>query len=379
MRRILIAGVLLGMGLLYTHPITVDGDPSDWIGSLPGVDEFHYSAGEGIWHDAEGDDLGDGGDAPNAPDDPGPYTYPDTSLFLGTEADLVEWRITVDTSAQMIYFLIKNAGYDVIWTPWVGIAIDLDHEYGSGQVWLPEMADLKVDSLNAWEYLIRLWNNNIQVNDPLWNDVTYSSVVVFDTANDVIEVGWDVSQLVPNPFDFEIFYVTVYAGLEEFGAFREVDSTSSLWHAGGGITGETDPDVYDLCFVDSADQSNDLNSYTASDVAVIRPTTVGQIIMSFLSVGEGNGDEKDFRIELSVSPSVIRRYARISFEVEEKAMVTIKLFDISGRSIDTLLNSQVDAGSHEFVIDTRTLKDGVYFLILEASGKRKVEKMAILR
>ena len=312
MKKILITGVLMGLRILYSHPITVDGDPSDWIGTPPGVDSFHYSSGEGIWNDAVGDDLGDGGDAPYAADNPGPYTYPDTSLFLGTEADIVEWRITVDTSSQMIYFLVKNAGYDVIWTPWVGIAIDLDHEYTSGQVWLPETADLKVDSINAWEYLIRLWNNTIRVNDPEWNNVTYGSVVVFDTTNDLIEIGWDVSQLTPNPFDFEVFYVTVYSGLEEFGAFREVDSISSLWHAGGGIAGESDPDVYDLCFVDSGDQANDLNNYTDTEVATIRPTTVGQIILSSLGVKENMRREFPSKINLSISPNIIRRYAKRS-------------------------------------------------------------------
>jgi len=379
MKRVLVAGVILGLGILYSHSIVVDGDPSDWIGTIPGVDQFQYSAGEGIWNDAVGDDLGDGGDAPYVADDPGPYTYPDTSLFLTTEADIVEWRITVDTAAQMIYFLVKNGGYDVIWTPWVGIAIDLDHEYGSGQVWLPEMADLKVDSINAWEYMIRLWNNTVQVNDPLWNDVTYASIVVFDTANDLIEVGWDVSQLTPNPFDFEIFYVTVYAGLEEFGAFREVDSTSSLWHAGGGITGETDPDVYDLCFVESTDQPNDLNSYTNSEVAVVRPSTVGQIIMSFLKVGEGEGKAPPSQMSLSISPNILRRYAKVKFSIERSERVTLSISDVSGRIIDTLLKNRVNAGEHELVIDTKSIRDGIYFVILEAKGERKVKKIAILR
>lgn len=377
MKSILIIFAVFSITFLFAHPITVDGDPSDWVGSPPPVDSLAYSSGEAIWTDALNDDVGDGGDAPNAMDDPGPYTYPDTSLFLGTEADMAEWRMTIDTSAHMVYFLVKINNFDVIWTPWVGIAVDLDHEYGAGQIWLPEMADLKVDSLNAWEYVLKLTSNGIIVQDQNWNDVTGSSVVVFDTATNTIEVGWDISALSPNPLDFGIWYLTVYSGLEEFGACREVDSTSSLWHAGGGIAGEPDPDIYDLCFVPSSDQPNDLNNYTDTEVAIIRPTTVGIINLSNLAIEEGRRDANP--IVALLTPTVTGNYLLLRLNTVRAGYTKIKIVRPSGEVVGILMSGFLKRGNHTYKFNTSNLSNGVYFLVVENQGFKASRKFIVLR
>jgi hypothetical protein len=265
MNRLIVVCILFMVLPLWSHPITVDGDPSDWIGTPPGVDSFTVDMGEGIWTDSMDDDLGDGGDAPNAADNPGPYTYPTDASFLGTEADIVEWRVTAEPLNNKLYFLVKINDFEETWIPMVAILLDLDHVAGSGNNWFPNEADLLVSPINSWEYCVVLFDNQIVVYDTAWNVVTGASEVSFSTVNDVIEAGVDVSGWDIDPFTTTIYF-TVGAGLQDYGNFREVDSLESQWQGGGGIGPGgsypwTDPDIYDICFVPAANQPENLNMY----------------------------------------------------------------------------------------------------------------------
>lgn len=375
---------------LGAHPITVDGDPSDWVGVPPaGPDQFGYSAAEAIWTDAVGDDLGDGGDAPNALDDPGPYAYPDTSLFQGTEADILVFRITSDPVDTMLYFLVELAGFSLTWQPMVVVCMDLDHVTGSGEIWIPQNADLQVSPENAWEYAVVLWDNQVRVFDSTWTEVTGNSVAVFDTAHGVIEAGVDVRSF-PQIFGGTVYF-TVASGLQDFGNFREVDSTASTWQGGGGIgmngSGDppywADPDVYDLCFVASADQANDLNGYSDGSSggpvapSVIRPTTVQPVNLAQTVGVRENGEESLPRqISLRVVNNPARGLAHLYFGLPSQAHVDLSVFDASGRRVERLIHRELGPGHYTGIFRG---KEGVYFAVLRADSVKRVVKLILIR
>ena len=64
------------VNLVYAHSIIVDGDASDWIGTPGAEGTLVFSGQEAIWNDYADDDIGDGGDALLASDNPSAYTYP---------------------------------------------------------------------------------------------------------------------------------------------------------------------------------------------------------------------------------------------------------------------------------------------------------------
>lgn len=295
MRKIVVVASLLLWANLYAHSVIVDGDPTDWIGNIINATDTGYiDGGEAIWLDAQGDDIGDGGDAPYAQDNPEGYTYPTDTSFTGGEADIIQFRLTADT--RNLYFLVKLDSFRSVYYPMVVITIDIDHTPGSGQIWLPQSADVLVDSLIQWEYAIILADNSIKVLDSAWTDITDSvaAQAVFNPNGGYIEAGLNARLLSPNVDIFDTtVYLTCAAGLNEFGHFKEVDSISTQWHGGGGLgTNGTDtsiywvePDVYDLAFVSDTDQINDLNTYNDSTMtpAVIRPTSVMEVNMRYVS------------------------------------------------------------------------------------------------
>lgn len=373
---IVILAIVMVRGVAYAHPITVDGDPSDWVGAPPPQDQFTYSGGEAIWADAADDDLGDGGDAPYASDNPEPYSYPTDSQFLGTEADMVEWRYTFDQGANKLYFLVKINNFDLTWMPFVGIAIDLNHIPGSGQEWLGGYASLKVDSTIFWEYIILLKDNQIVVYDTAWDSVGGENEVVFDTLNNTIEVGVDVSQWSPNPItDVDSMYFVVYSGLQDFGNMRGVDSVASQWQGGGGTDSWTDPNVYDLCFVPADDQANDLNNYTDSTASVVRATSAKLVQNSLMGIEE-NGDivvPADFHVR-----SITRNGLTLNFSLPSASHVTVEVYSVSGRLVSRPVDERMDGGNHQLFLPLN-LKSGIYIVRMKMGTHSYFEKIAVVR
>lgn len=278
------AALLLGTHA-WAHPITVDGNASDWVGVPGGVDTWVYNAGEGIWHDAVGDDNGDGGDAPLAPDNPSAYMYPTDTTFHGFEADIREFRVTADQAANKLYFLIR-VNYATVWVPLIGICADIDHIPGSGQSDCGAYGEVNVSPENEWEYLIVARNSAIAVLDSAWGNVpsgTNENYFLVDTLDGLIELGIDVSNWSPSPWG-KTLYFTVYGALNSFDNCRDVDSVAGQWTGGGGMSAGPDPKVYDLCFVSAAEQPNDLNQYSSTTRATIRTTTVQGVNMDLVPV-----------------------------------------------------------------------------------------------
>lgn len=366
------------VGSLAAHPVTVDGDPSDWTGTPPGVDEFTYSDYEAIWHDAADDDLGDGGDAPGAADNPEPYSYPLNSYFLGTEADIIEWRMTACPDSSMLYFLIRINNFDQVWMPFIGIALDLDHIPGSGQMHLGGYASLTVDPMIYWEYIILLFDDSVVVMDVDWNHLPVNYEVVFDTANNVIEAGIDVSTWDINPFDLNEIYVVVYSALQDYGNTRGVDSVASEWQGGGGTDSIYDPNVYDLCFVPADEQHFDLDNYTDSTFSTVRASSAQRILMSFTYVSEGDRSRsRPQKASLSV-PVAVRGGLTLKFTLPKPSKVKLSMFTASGRRVATLIDGYYDAGTHEVFVP-HNLRSGIYFIRLESDSSVLTEKVAVVR
>ncbi len=365
----------------WSHPVTVDGDPGDWVGTAPGTDMMAYSGGEFIWTDSEGDDFGDGGDAPLAADNPAGYSYPDTSLFAGTEADLLEFRVTTDPDSPVVYLLIKTAGFTFSWQPIVAIMVDMDHVVGAGQVWVPANADLKVSPENAWEFSILIKDGTVLVQDADWNDVTGNSFAVANPDNGYLEAAVDVSQWPPVP---DSLWITVVTGLGDFGHFREVDSVSSTWIGGGGVglggqdTGRlwVDPDAYDLAFVPADDQANDLNTYSDGTVdsllypATIRPTTVALLDLTQLGVAEGGAAQPRMPLQMPTLVNGILRIRRLP-----EGTRSLEVLDVTGRH----LRSWRIEGQEQVVLDLRSLGSGVFFLRIQGARDTHTVRFIQLR
>lgn len=69
----------------------------------------------------------------------------------------------------------------------------------------------------------------------------------------------------------------------------------------------------------------------------------------------------------------------IKFDLPNSSIMNIKIFNISGKEISTVLNKRLDAGTYEFNWDAAQYPSGVYFYRLTAGDFTSVKKMILIK
>ena len=77
-------------------------------------------------------------------------------------------------------------------------------------------------------------------------------------------------------------------------------------------------------------------------------------------------------------PNPFNPETTIEFSVKEKCFVKLKIFDITGREVTTLVNADFDAGFYRITFDARNLASGVYLYQIKMKDFVDVKKMVVL-
>ncbi len=78
-------------------------------------------------------------------------------------------------------------------------------------------------------------------------------------------------------------------------------------------------------------------------------------------------------------PNPFNPTTTISFSVEETSVASLKVFDISGAQVATLVDGLVEAGSHELSFDASSLSSGVYVYSLQVGANVESRKMVLVK
>ncbi len=95
----------------------------------------------------------------------------------------------------------------------------------------------------------------------------------------------------------------------------------------------------------------------------------------------GNDDEPlpdEFTLEQNY-PNPFNPNTKIKFSIPHSQFATLKVYDILGREIKTLLSKQMQPGSYEFEFDGSDLSGGIYFYKLSVGNKNQTKKMILLK
>lgn len=78
-------------------------------------------------------------------------------------------------------------------------------------------------------------------------------------------------------------------------------------------------------------------------------------------------------------PNPFNPSTQINFAVPEKSFVTLKVYDILGKEIATLVNSEMDAGYHKAAFNAENLASGIYIYTITAGDFVNTKKMMLIR
>jgi hypothetical protein len=128
------------------------------------------------------------------------------------------------------------------------------------------------------------------------------------------------------------------------------------------------------------------NSYTIDkEIKFTSPARSVQMIMieggnNYLSVN----DEAKAKMPRSYNlyqnyPNPFNPSTLIGYQLPASAFVVLKVFDVLGREVETLVNKQKSAGVHSVTFDASGLASGVYFYSIEAGTYYETSKLLLLK
>ncbi len=374
--------------VLQIHPtsINIDGNLDDWLGIPPTEADtwvMEDLAKEFIWKDAEGDDLGDGGDAPNASDNPAPYSYPAGASFVGTEGDIEEFRVAYDENN--FYFLVDMVGSAKVFTvPFSIILVDKDGA-DSGNQSVESRTDVQLGVNHAWDYKIEINNQRITITDAFGVDVSSGARVAQVLEGDFSEISVPIS-ILGTPVGTWSF--AVLQTVARVNRVVEINFAATNTRGGGGIDGDTDPDIFDLVGAKGEDQYADLNNYTDSTFAVI---TNSWLEVSFpgdpTSVQEPSPDltrlPEKFQLFQNY-PNPFNPQTTIEYSLAGSGRVLIEIYNILGQKVTTLVDNYHERGFYKVQWQGkdnsgRNIASGVYIYKIKSGDFAQTKKLLLLR
>ena len=94
-----------------------------------------------------------------------------------------------------------------------------------------------------------------------------------------------------------------------------------------------------------------------------------------------NGSEIPTKYDLYQNyPNPFNPTTKIKFDLPKQSVVTLKIYDIAGREISSLINNQqYNAGAHSFDFNASNLASGVYFYRIQAGDFTEIKKMMLIK
>ena len=69
----------------------------------------------------------------------------------------------------------------------------------------------------------------------------------------------------------------------------------------------------------------------------------------------------------------------IRFGIPREERISLKLYDISGRRVKTLVDDRVKAGYHVIKLDSKNLPSGIYFARLRTDTYMTTKKLVLMK
>lgn len=151
-----------------------------------------------------------------------------------------------------------------------------------------------------------------------------------------------------------------------------------LWHvtqSGSGDTGANDDEGKELHVNDKGEifVTAGISSETGREFS-----TILKYVENYGNIASYEKTEETFKLNENF-PNPFNPSTKISFEIPEASNVTLKVFDITGREVASLINGFLNSGIHEISWNASELSSGVYFYRIQAGSFTKTKKMHLIK
>lgn len=125
--------------------------------------------------------------------------------------------------------------------------------------------------------------------------------------------------------------------------------------------------------------SHSLSPHASPSNSTIYMNTVWGSALSAVKDATENGRSNNDFVLLQNYPNPFNPETRIQFVIPEAMKATVKVFDILGREIITLIDGEMAAGAHAVSFNGKSLQSGMYICRLQAGKYTLTKKMLLLK
>ena len=90
-------------------------------------------------------------------------------------------------------------------------------------------------------------------------------------------------------------------------------------------------------------------------------------------------DNLESFLSLECSPNPFNPLSTLQFDLSVSGYVSLKIYDLSGRAVATLLDRQLESGSHSVSFDGSSLASGIYLAALRSGESKAIKRMLLIK
>jgi hypothetical protein len=177
----------------------------------------------------------------------------------------------------------------------------------------------------------------------------------------------------------------LFAGHNHYYARAVVNDVQHVTTGGGGAPlyqpNPNNPNIitatmiYHFCKIEIENNSLDFKAVTPAGVVIDSFTTAPAVGV------ESDKDELSIQefVLFPAFPNPFNPFTTIEFDLPKTSEVTLKIFNILGEEVATLVSDRLSTGSYSYEWDASNLASGVYLYRLETGNYVETRKMVVMR
>jgi hypothetical protein len=302
------------------------------------------------------------------------YTMPPTAVgnVMAADADACGSGTTLLSTATLAN-PIDATLYQTVW-------VEFDNDWQAIDADDFAILEVSTDGGTTWQEVFTWGETDIRNTHEVWDLTSMVAQSNFTMRFVSIQPGWDWWWAVDNvcvygtdpvPVELASFTASASAGVVELNWITATETNNQ----GFEVQRSNGSDYETIAFVDGNGTTTATQAYSYTD----RSVEVGVYTYRLKQVDFDGTFEYSSVIEVDVPapaefgleqnyPNPFNPSTKISFQLKVDAQVSLKVFDVLGQEVATIVNSNLVAGAHSVNFDASALNSGVYLYRIEATG-----------
>ena len=117
---------------------------------------------------------------------------------------------------------------------------------------------------------------------------------------------------------------------------------------------------------------------TLVDIPFLKPADASVVPENITPTAVENNKPEQFKLEQNY-PNPFNPTTHFAFRIAERGLVTLKVYDLLGREMATIVNEELQPGTYNMTWNASSMPSGVYFYRLQAGIFTDMKKMILMK